>query len=46
MITFTAPRHSGRLALAAVLLASVATPSLAGSFYLQEQSARGAGRAA
>jgi len=45
MITFTAPRHSGRLALAAVLLASVATPSLAGSFYLQEQSARGAGRA-
>jgi long-chain fatty acid transport protein len=35
----------GGLSLAAVLLASVATPTLAGSFYLQEQSARGAGRA-
>lgn len=34
-----------RLAVSAVLLASVATPSLAGSFYLQEQSARAAGRA-
>ncbi|MDB5420382.1 MAG: long-chain fatty acid transporter [Brevundimonas sp.] len=35
----------GSLSLTAALLASVATPSLAGSFYLQEQSARGAGRA-
>ncbi|CAN5193468.1 outer membrane protein transport protein [soil metagenome] len=35
----------GGLTLTAALLASVATPSLAGSFYLQEQSARGAGRA-
>ena len=35
----------GGLSLTAVLLASVATPTLAGSFYLQEQSARGAGRA-
>ena len=34
-----------RLAVSAALLASIATPSLAGSFYLQEQSARGAGRA-
>ena len=29
----------------AVLMASVAAPAMAGSFYLQEQSARGAGRA-
>ncbi|RYG17305.1 MAG: long-chain fatty acid transporter, partial [Caulobacteraceae bacterium] len=35
----------GGLSLTAALLASVATPTLAGSFYLQEQSARGAGRA-
>jgi long-chain fatty acid transport protein len=35
----------GGLTLTAALLASVATPTLAGSFYLQEQSARGAGRA-
>lgn len=35
----------GSLSLTAALLASVATPTLAGSFYLQEQSARGAGRA-
>ncbi|CAN5297297.1 outer membrane protein transport protein [soil metagenome] len=35
----------GGLSLAAVLLASVATPTLAGSYYLQEQSARAAGRA-
>ncbi|CAN5213306.1 outer membrane protein transport protein [soil metagenome] len=35
----------GGLSLATVLLASVATPTLAGSYYLQEQSARAAGRA-
>lgn len=39
------PARLGGLSLTAALLASVATPTLAGSFYLQEQSARGAGRA-
>jgi len=45
MFVSKAPVTGARLAVAAVLLASVATPSLAGSYYLQEQSARGAGRA-
>src|SRR5690606_10501447 len=37
--------QSGRALLAGVLMASVAAPAFAGSFYLQEQSVRGAGRA-
>lgn len=36
---------SGRALVAGVLMASVAAPAFAGSFYLQEQSVRGAGRA-
>nr|WP_314436758.1 outer membrane protein transport protein [uncultured Brevundimonas sp.] len=35
----------GGLALTTALLAGVAAPAMAGSFYLQEQSTRGAGRA-
>jgi len=35
----------GGLALSSALLAGVAAPAMAGSFYLQEQSTRGAGRA-
>jgi len=35
----------GGLALTTVLMTGVAAPALAGSFYLQEQSVRGAGRA-
>jgi long-chain fatty acid transport protein len=35
----------GGLALTTVLMAGVAAPAFAGSFYLQEQSVRGAGRA-
>ncbi|WEK57932.1 MAG: porin [Candidatus Brevundimonas phytovorans] len=35
----------GRISGLAVLMASVAAPAFAGSFYLQEQSVRGAGRA-
>ncbi len=42
------PRNMARLgglALTTVLMTGVAAPALAGSFYLQEQSVRGAGRA-
>ncbi len=39
------PRNMARLGGLAVLMASVAAPAFAGSFYLQEQSVRGAGRA-
>lgn len=39
------PRNMGRIGGLAVLMASVAAPAFAGSFYLQEQSVRGAGRA-
>ncbi|HUH23332.1 MAG TPA: outer membrane protein transport protein, partial [Brevundimonas sp.] len=39
------PRNMGRISGLAVLMASVAAPAFAGSFYLQEQSVRGAGRA-
>src|SRR5690606_28922926 len=39
------PRNMARLSGLAVLMASVAAPAFAGSFYLQEQSVRGAGRA-
>ncbi|MGH7025755.1 OmpP1/FadL family transporter [Brevundimonas sp.] len=42
------PRIIGRLggvALTSLLMAGVAAPAFAGSFYLQEQSVRGAGRA-
>ena len=35
----------GGIALTSALLAGVAAPAMAGSFYLQEQSTRGAGRA-
>ena len=50
MIPTRPSRTGGRFAVAglslgAVLLASAATPAFAGSFYLQEQSARAAGRA-
>ena len=38
-------RNVARIGGLAVLMASVAAPAFAGSFYLQEQSARGAGRA-
>ncbi len=38
-------RNMARIGGLAVLMASVAAPAFAGSFYLQEQSARGAGRA-
>ncbi|MNK33882.1 Outer membrane protein P1 precursor [compost metagenome] len=38
-------RNMGRISGLAVLMASVAAPAFAGSFYLQEQSVRGAGRA-
>ena len=44
MISKTLGRASG-VALTSALLAGVAAPALAGSFYLQEQSVRGAGRA-
>ena len=39
------PRNMARIGGLAVLMASVAAPAFAGSFYLQEQSVRGAGRA-
>lgn len=39
------PRNMVRISGLAVLMASVAAPAFAGSFYLQEQSVRGAGRA-
>ena len=42
------PRNTARLgglALSSVLLAGVAAPAFAGSFYVQEQSTRGQGRA-
>ena len=42
------PRNMARLgglALTTVLMTGVAAPAFAGSFYLQEQSVRGAGRA-
>lgn len=39
------PRNMGRIGGLAVLMTSVAAPAFAGSFYLQEQSVRGAGRA-
>ena len=39
------PRNMVRIGGLAVLMASVAAPAFAGSFYLQEQSVRGAGRA-
>jgi len=35
----------GGIALTTVLLAGVAAPAMAGSFYVQEQSTRGQGRA-
>ncbi|MHC3127899.1 long-chain fatty acid transporter [Brevundimonas sp. GN22] len=38
-------RNVARIGGLAILMASVAAPAFAGSFYLQEQSARGAGRA-
>ena len=38
-------RNAARIGGLAVLMASVAAPAFAGSFYLQEQSARGLGRA-
>jgi long-chain fatty acid transport protein len=44
-LTAKAPAVSARTLAVAALLASVATPTFAGSFYLQEQSARAAGRA-
>jgi long-chain fatty acid transport protein len=39
------PRNMVRIGGLAVLMTSVAAPAFAGSFYLQEQSVRGAGRA-
>lgn len=39
------PRNMARVGGLAILMASVAAPAFAGSFYLQEQSVRGAGRA-
>ncbi|MEN5112413.1 hypothetical protein ABE453_00200 [Brevundimonas diminuta] len=42
------PRNMARLgglALTTALMTGVAAPAFAGSFYLQEQSVRGAGRA-
>ena len=39
------PRNMARVSGLAILMASVAAPAFAGSFYLQEQSVRGAGRA-
>ena len=39
------PRNMARIGGLAVLMASAAAPAFAGSFYLQEQSVRGAGRA-
>ena len=39
------PRNMARISGLAVLMTSVAAPAFAGSFYLQEQSVRGAGRA-
>ncbi|WP_312785312.1 outer membrane protein transport protein [Brevundimonas sp.] len=39
------PRNMARIGGLAILMASVAAPAFAGSFYLQEQSVRGAGRA-